>query len=868
MLHKFNLNYLPPLPGSRSQPSLRRLSTTTTTATMDDFLGYTPPDLPSYSFVNSGHGHDGQPSPARWSSFIGIIIAIIGNIVISFALNVQKYAHIRLSREKSLQLQERKQSKRRRRRRKKLLAAGKGGTPPPPANGTRNGRATTVDGRPVGFLHPPESNGSPNGTHNGDDEDLESSWISTDAYDSPEPGGDEERGRGFLDDDEEYLLESPDRSLSKNGKTTAAPPYLRSRWWWAGIILMTIGECGNFLAYGFAPASIVSPLGVVALISNCLIAPLMLKEPFRRRDLLGVAIAIAGVGIVVSSSSPKEVKLTPEQIWWEISQTPFEIYFAATCTMIAALLYLSNIYGSKFILIDLGIVGLFALATKGVSSLLSSSLYKIVTYPVFYLLVFILVLTAVMQIKYLSRSLQRFDSTQVIPTQFVLFNIFTVTGSAILYRDFEKADASKLIKFFTGCLLNFIGVYLISSKRALSYESDYDSAISETEDETHLDANPVTPIMRISSNDPSVRYTDDVARSHTSDATAAPPALSSSHRSSYSIRRPRINSIPSHLHSPPSESSPLLPPLKTNFDGSHRPTTPNRSRSPSRSRRPVIGSATTPVATPPTTTSNPNRSSFSLITPGPLFVGYQLQAVVADTLKRGVNYIIDDDPQYGHFAGSSPHANAAGSTATLLRDRRVRKVKSVGGRLGGWLRGETAQAPRRKRAETMESQDQSARQSVRSRVSRAGSAASANANAIPAAIPTESAIEEADASPGANASANASADNSSNAIADISAIATADTSGSINSSSSPTVHRYHYEPIYPRRSNSGLGAGERRRTVHLGEGIASVDGGVDEERLRQLSGSTTVDELIVEGGDAPLPDPRSVPPATTDEERR
>ena len=29
---------------------------------------------------------------------------------------------------------------------------------------------------------------------------------------------------------------------------------------------MTIGEAGNFLAYGFAPASIVSPLGVVALV--------------------------------------------------------------------------------------------------------------------------------------------------------------------------------------------------------------------------------------------------------------------------------------------------------------------------------------------------------------------------------------------------------------------------------------------------------------------------------------------------------------------------------------------------------------------------------------------------------------------------
>ncbi|KAK6353540.1 hypothetical protein TWF696_005503 [Orbilia brochopaga] len=847
---------------------------------MDDFLGYTPPGwLPHPDLLADG-SHGGHGQPARWSSFIGIIIAITGNIVISFALNIQKYAHIRLAREKSLQLQERKQSKRRRRRRrqkKKLLSAGNGGTPPPAANGTRNGR-TTVDG-----LHPPNGNGSPNGSHNGDDEDLESSWISTDAYDSPEFGDDEERGLGHLDDsdDDRYLLESPNRSPSKNNKIAAAPPYLRSRWWWTGIILMTIGECGNFLAYGFAPASIVSPLGVVALISNCLIAPLMLKEPFRRRDFLGVIIAIAGVGVIVSSSSPKEQKLTPEQIWWEISQTPFEIYFGVTCGLIAALLYLSNVYGSRIILIDLGLVGLFggytALATKGVSSLLSSSLYKIVTYPVFYLLVFILVLTAVMQIKYLNRSLQRFDSTQVIPTQFVLFNIFTVTGSAILYRDFEKADATKLVKFFSGCLLNFLGVYLISSKRKPSYESDYDTEISETEDEHRPDTSTGTPIMRVASNDPSLRYTDEFPRSHTSDTTAAPPGLSTSFRSTHSFRRPQLSPIPSHHHSPASESSPLLPPLKTNFDDSNRPTTPTRSRSPS--RRPTAISATTPIATPPTATSNPNRSSLSLLTPGPIFVGYQLQAVVADTLKRGVDHIIDDESPRGHFVGS-PHANAAGTTATLLRDKRVRKVKSVSGRLGGWLRGETALAPRRKRAGTMESQDQSARQSVRSRISRSGSAVSATANPNVTATPAVHADVHADANADAIASANVDANASANADADASvntsaaagATAAADVSANTsvpsNNNSSPTIHRYYYEPVYPPRSNSGRAASVRRRTIEIGEGIAGLDGGLDSERLRQMSGSTTVDEVVVDGGDAPLPDPSSVPPARESGEQR
>lgn len=55
--------------------------------------------------------------------------------------------------------------------------------------------------------------------------------------------------------------------------------------------------------------------------------------------------------------------------------------------------------------------GYTVLATKGVSSLLSLSFYKMFTYPIAYLLVFVLVSTAVLQIKFLNKSLQRFDST-------------------------------------------------------------------------------------------------------------------------------------------------------------------------------------------------------------------------------------------------------------------------------------------------------------------------------------------------------------------------------------------------------------------------------------------------------------------------
>jgi hypothetical protein len=51
-----------------------------------------------------------------------------------------------------------------------------------------------------------------------------------------------------------------------------------------------------------------------------------------------------------------------------------------------------------------------------------------------------------MQIKYLNKALQRFDGVAVIPTQFVLFTISAIIGSAVIYRDFDNEDAEHLLK--------------------------------------------------------------------------------------------------------------------------------------------------------------------------------------------------------------------------------------------------------------------------------------------------------------------------------------------------------------------------------------------------------------------------------------
>jgi hypothetical protein len=130
--------------------------------------------------------------------------------------------------------------------------------------------------------------------------------------------------------------------------------------------------------------------------------------------------------------------------------------------------------------------GYTALSTKGVASMLSSTLWRALTTPVTYGLLAVLVGTAIMQVKYVNKALQRFDSTQVIPIQFVTFTLSVIIGSAILYRDFEKATADSVSKFIGGCLLTFFGVFLITSGRPPREDDEDDESDGEGEERINL----------------------------------------------------------------------------------------------------------------------------------------------------------------------------------------------------------------------------------------------------------------------------------------------------------------------------------------------------------------------------------------------
>lgn len=616
----------------------------------------TPPDLEMLSTDIT----TSAPVVKNWSSLIGIITAICGNILISFALNTQRYAHMRIRRERDEKEEEEKV-----RSRKREVGKGYGTIQ---ADVAEERRKANVGGG--GDIE--ESYAAREG---GEREALIPRVDSPQQEEARKSTRGNEHEHEHDDNDDNDGDDTNEKDEEGNIKSQS---YLSSPIWWAGITMMTLGETGNFLAYGFAPASIVSPLGVVALVSNCLIAPWLLHEKFRWRDGIGVIIAVAGCVTVVLSASSSNPQLDPDEIWRLITNWEFETYLGVTVILILILMVASSRIGEKSILIDLGLMGLFggytALSTKGVASLLSTSIWRVVTFPITYLLLAVLISTAVLQIKYVNRALQRFDSTQVIPTQFVLFTLSVIIGSAVLYRDFERTTPEQAIKFIGGCALTFLGVWCITSGR--DDGSDNDEEMGEEDDGIDLvDEEGVQPEIRERENVPSLlpssskRTSDtgaiaDLSELQEQSSDLPPAATAAIHSDTFSSIPAATSKSPNKPPMHATTSDPTIPRLNVSAPSDSTPnpstpTTPTRTRAKRNystiepTSKLSANSDTTILQTqqqhtpdiPPTHTTptprrpqlQPKRSLVSSFNPLTSPLSSSLSAIVADSLRRGVD---------------------------------------------------------------------------------------------------------------------------------------------------------------------------------------------------------------------------------------
>ncbi|XP_038601565.1 NIPA-like protein 2 [Tachyglossus aculeatus] len=248
-------------------------------------------------------------------------------------------------------------------------------------------------------------------------------------------------------------------------------PYYQSVMWWCGSLLMAVGELGNFIAYGFAPVTLIAPVGCVSVMGSTVISALFLRENLRSSDFLGVTLTIAGLYLSVTFAPNITQDITARKIQTSFVSWQFLVYVILEIITFCILLYFYKRKGLKHVVILLMLVALLGsmtvISVKAVSGMIAFSVMRQIqlTYPIFYVMLIIMVASCVFQVKFLNHTMQVYSPTTIVPLNLVFFTTSAIIAGIVFYGEFRGAAVLNAFVFLFGCFLSFFGVFFITRDR-------------------------------------------------------------------------------------------------------------------------------------------------------------------------------------------------------------------------------------------------------------------------------------------------------------------------------------------------------------------------------------------------------------------
>lgn len=242
------------------------------------------------------------------------------------------------------------------------------------------------------------------------------------------------------------------------------PPSKHDQLWYLGIFLAVSGELVNFLAYGLAPASVVSPLGVFAVISNCVIPALLFDESPHIHVVAGTMIALPGLLLCILSGPEQPPAMIDFPDW-----SPDSIGYVYAKISLGLVMTLALIRetmrkcgwacmtANTSLAAIMGSFGILGLKT------FCLSLMRHEEPPegnATYLAIFVVCTAA--QLGLLGDSLKRFTVWQVVPLHFAFFTSFVSISSGLIFHEFEGTTYTQRMEFGAGLALITTGVWLSS----------------------------------------------------------------------------------------------------------------------------------------------------------------------------------------------------------------------------------------------------------------------------------------------------------------------------------------------------------------------------------------------------------------------
>ncbi|RXH87603.1 hypothetical protein DVH24_034503 [Malus domestica] len=238
--------------------------------------------------------------------------------------------------------------------------------------------------------------------------------------------------------------------------------YLLEPLWWAGMITMIVGEVANFVAYVYAPAVLVTPLGALSIIVSAVLAHFLLKERITKMGIVGCLTCIVG-SVVIVIHAPQEHSLNSvEEIWVLATQTAFLIYVAVTITLVLVLVLHFEPQCLALYIVLLQVVSIKAI---GIAIKLTLEGVSQIAYPQTWFFLTVAIICVVTQLNYLNKALDTFNAAIVAPVYYVMFTTLTIIASVIMFKDWSGQNVSSIASEICGFITVLSGTIILHATR-------------------------------------------------------------------------------------------------------------------------------------------------------------------------------------------------------------------------------------------------------------------------------------------------------------------------------------------------------------------------------------------------------------------
>ncbi|XXG49706.1 hypothetical protein AAC387_Pa02g3808 [Persea americana] len=267
-----------------------------------------------------------------------------------------------------------------------------------------------------------------------------------------------------------------------NGKLLLKP-IIHFQTWRLGILFFALGNCLNFISFGYAAQSLLAALGSIQFVSNIAFTYFVFKKTVSGNVLVATAFIVLGNIFLVAFGNHQSPVFTPEQLTEKYSNLVFLLYCFILMFVVAANQY---IYRRGELLLSVsgldltpywnvllpfsyavvsGAVGscsvLFAKSLSNLLRLTMTSNYQFHSWFTYSMLL-LFFSTAGFWMARLNEGLSLFDAILIVPMFQITWTFFSICTGFVYFQEYQVFDALRTLMFLLGMTFVFIGISLLA----------------------------------------------------------------------------------------------------------------------------------------------------------------------------------------------------------------------------------------------------------------------------------------------------------------------------------------------------------------------------------------------------------------------